>query len=194
MRTLNPWAFQKRPGSRNSRRAVPLTRRTHEMLNVRLAATDMPFVFANEDGKVPRVSSLDHLHARTREACRLSSEFVLHSLRHTYLTRLGIAGVEAFTIMKLAGHGSVTVSQRYIHPTPRAIEDAVAKLDNIVMRSLESIGSGSSERLCERLQDVDPQFSAGTELTPQLTPHSPRNPQVIEGRVAQLAEQLTLNQ
>ena len=46
----------------------------------------------------------------------------LHSLRHTYLTRLGLAGVEAFTIMRLAGHGSVTVSQRYVHPTPQAME------------------------------------------------------------------------
>ena len=32
------------------------------------------------------------------------------------------------------------------------------------------------------------------ELTPELTPVSPHHPQVIEGRVAQLAEQLTLNQ
>ena len=40
-------------------------------------------------------------------------DFVLHSLRHTCLTRLGDAGADAFTIMKLAGDSSVTVSQRY---------------------------------------------------------------------------------
>ena len=90
-----------------------------QMLTDRLVASDRPFVFANDEGNVPRVRSLDHLHARIRKACKLSSEFVLHSLRHTYLTRLGIAGVVAFTIMKLGGHGSATVSQRYVHPTPR---------------------------------------------------------------------------
>jgi integrase len=41
---------------------------------------------------------------------------VLHSLRHTMLTRLGESGVDAFTIMRIAGHSSITVSQRYIHP------------------------------------------------------------------------------
>ena len=161
---------------------------------VRRPGNDTAFVFANGDGNAPRVSSLDHIHARTRTQCKLSSEFVLHSLRHTYLTRLGIAGVEAFTIMKLAGHGSVTVSQRYVHPTPRAMEDAVAKLDNMNVRSLKSIGKGSSENVCECSEDLGPKLSGRTELTPQLTPHFPRNPQVIEGRVAQLAEQLTLNQ
>lgn len=43
-------------------------------------------------------------------------DFVLHSLRRTCLTRLGEAGADAFTMMKLAGHASVTISQRYVHP------------------------------------------------------------------------------
>jgi integrase len=114
------WGYiQVRDGkSRNARRAVPLTKRAHHMLVQRKAASEMLFVFAYEDSKVPRVSSLDHLHAKTRKALKLSPEFVLHSLPHTYLTRLGLAGVEAFTITRLAGHSSVTVSQRYVHPTP----------------------------------------------------------------------------
>ena len=164
------------------------------ILTDRLAATDRPFVFANDEGNVPRVSSLEHLPARIRKAGKLSSEFVLHSLRHTHLTRLGIAGVEAFTIIRLGGHGGVTVSQRSVHPPPQTMEDAVAKLDNMNRRSLKSIGTSSPERLQRGSADVNSCDSDGTELTPQLTPHSPRNPQVIEGRVAQLAEQLTLNQ
>ena len=53
-----------------------------------------------------------------------SPDFVLHSLRHTMLTRLGESGVDAFTIMRIAGHSSIVVSQRYIHPTPEAVERA----------------------------------------------------------------------
>ena len=96
--------------------------------------------------------------------------------------------------MKLGGHGSVTVSQSYVHPTPQAMEDAVAKLDNMNRRSLKSIGTSSPEQFHSGSEDVNSCDSDGTELTPQLTPQFPRNPQVIEGRVAQLAEQLTLNQ
>ena len=53
-----------------------------------------------------------------------AGDFVLHSLRHTMLTRLGESGVDAFTIMQIAGHSSIVVSQRYIHPKPEAVERA----------------------------------------------------------------------
>jgi integrase len=55
-------------------------------------------------------------------------DFVLHPLRHTMLTRLGESGVDAFTIMRIAGHSNITVSQRYIHPTPEAVERAFERL------------------------------------------------------------------
>ena len=96
--------------------------------------------------------------------------------------------------MKLAGHSSVTVSQRYVHPTPPAMQDAVAKLDNMNARSLKSITMGSGERLRFDSGDACAGVLGQTQLTPQLTPGSPRSLQVIDGRVAQLAEQLTLNQ
>lgn len=44
---------------------------------------------------------------------------MLHSLLHTFLTRLGEAGFDAFTIMRIAGHSSVTVSQKYEPPRQR---------------------------------------------------------------------------
>jgi len=47
------------------------------------------------------------------------------------LTRLGEAGADAFTIMKIAGHSSVTVSQRYVHPTPEGMERAFERLENL---------------------------------------------------------------
>jgi site-specific recombinase XerD len=59
---------------------------------------------------------------------KLPAHFVIHSLRHTMLTRLGEAGVDAFSIMRIAGHSSVTVSQRYVHPSPESLERAFEKL------------------------------------------------------------------
>ena len=67
-------------------------------------------------------------------------DFVLHSLRHTCLTRLGEAGADAFTIMKLAGHSSVTVSQRYVHPTPESVERAFDRLEALNRKGLERVG------------------------------------------------------
>lgn len=59
-------------------------------------------------------------HNRVRNALGLPKDFVLHSLRHTFLTRLGEAGVDAFTIMRIAGHSTITVSQKYVHPSSEA--------------------------------------------------------------------------
>ena len=54
---------------------------------------------------------------------------VLHSTRHTALTDFGAAGADAFTIQEIAGHASVTTSQRYVHPLPETIQRAVARLE-----------------------------------------------------------------
>jgi integrase len=75
------------------------------------------------------VSALNHAHERVRDLLDLPAEFVLHGLRHTFGTRLGETGTEAFAIMRLMGHSSISVSQRYVHPTPETMENAFLALD-----------------------------------------------------------------
>lgn len=66
---------------------------------------------------------------RSATSLGLQKDFVVHSLRHTMLTRLGESGADAFTIMRIAGHSSVTVSQRYVHPSSESLETAFARMD-----------------------------------------------------------------
>jgi integrase len=47
-----------------------------------------------------------------------------HDLRHTGLTWLADAGVPVHVLRKIAGHGSLTTTQRYLHPDRRHIDDA----------------------------------------------------------------------
>jgi hypothetical protein len=54
------------------------------------------------------------------------------------LTRLGESGVDVFTIMRVAGNSSVTISQRYVHPSPEAVERAFDKLETLNKRSAEA--------------------------------------------------------
>jgi site-specific recombinase XerD len=54
--------------------------------------------------------------------------FVPYCLRHTALTTLGEVGCDAFTLAKIAGHSSISITQRYVHPQADAIERAFAKL------------------------------------------------------------------
>ena len=46
------------------------------------------------------------------------------------LGRIGEAGADAFTIMRIAGHGGVTVSQRHVHPSPESLERAFERLES----------------------------------------------------------------
>ena len=48
----------------------------------------------------------------------------------------------AFTIMRLMGHSSVTVSQRYVHPTPEAMERAVERLQALNEKAIKALPSG----------------------------------------------------
>jgi integrase len=133
--------------TRNAIRNVSVTSRIQQMLLARQSSASSQYVFPSANGGHMLVSSLDHAHRRMREALKLPQVFVLHSLRHTFLTRLGLAGVEAFTIMKLAGHSSVTVSQRYVHPTPQAMEHAVARLEELNRQALGAGPEGEIRQL-----------------------------------------------
>jgi integrase len=130
--------------TKNAKRHVSLTARVRKMLLERRSESQSVYVFPGEGIGHILVSSLDHAHSRVRRGLKLPKEFVLHSLRHTFLTRLGLAGVEAFTIMRLAGHSSVTVSQRYVHPTPQAMEQAMARLESLNQHAL---GEGSETEI-----------------------------------------------
>ncbi|WP_425566891.1 tyrosine-type recombinase/integrase [Sphaerisporangium flaviroseum] len=52
------------------------------------------------------------------------SLFARHDLRHTGLTWMADAGVPMHVLRKIAGHGSLTTTQRYLHPDSRSIADA----------------------------------------------------------------------
>jgi integrase len=117
--------------SKNAKRTVPITARTRLMLEARLRACDC------EPGRtvfgIQRGTSLDHLHAKVRPLMKKqdATDFVLHSLRHTMLTRFGESGVDSFTIKKTAGHSSVTSSEKYIHPSGETMVRAFQKMETL---------------------------------------------------------------
>jgi integrase len=119
--------------SKYSKRNLSLTARAAEMLKARKAAAgESDWVFPGKTLGAPmKGTSLDHQHDEVRTKLKLPADFVIHSLRHTMLTRLGEAGADAFTIMRIAGHSSVTVSQRYVHPTPEGMERAFERLEDL---------------------------------------------------------------
>jgi integrase len=71
------------------------------------------WVFSNTLGTGPR-ADLKKPWARLKASAKLSRG-VIHSFRHTYLTRLAETGVSAIDIQRTAGHADIATSMLYVH-------------------------------------------------------------------------------
>ena len=79
-----------------------------------------------------RKAHLAAFNAIAEEAAKRNSKpirpFVLYSFRHTFLTRLAEGGVDVWTLAKIAGHSSIAISSRYVHPGEDAVLNAISRL------------------------------------------------------------------
>jgi len=70
------------------------------------------------------------LMRRHKGLCKhLGFDFRLYDFRHTYGSRMAMAGVDLMTLRELMGHSSITITQRYCHPTPEHKVEAIGKLE-----------------------------------------------------------------
>ena len=132
---LEQW--QKWNPSRNTRKnrrrseSSPVDRASRGILQKRWEAAGGP-----AEGWVwPAPTRSEHFEKSTlkkqhKKAVRLSRvrPFVLYSLRHTSLRRLGESGCDAWTLARIAGHSSVAMSARYVHPSEDAVLAALDRL------------------------------------------------------------------
>jgi integrase len=130
-----------------ARRVLPLTVRAKNILQARWEAAGNPaegWVWSapTRSGHFEK-STLKKQH---KKALRLSRvrPFVLYSLRHTFLTRLGESGCDAWTLARIAGHSSVTMSARYVHPSEEAV---LAALDRLSGHNFGHSGNSNQKRL-----------------------------------------------
>ncbi len=109
-------------------RTVPLIEDVRELIMRRIAEADGTKdarLFTGPRGGRIRTAILRDATHWDEVVTKLGYEHLTrHGLRHTGLTWLADAGVSVYQFQRIAGHGSITTTQRYIHPDRRGIEEA----------------------------------------------------------------------
>jgi integrase len=133
-----------------ARRVLPMTPRVRDVLHARWEVASKPidgwvWVAPTRSGHI-EVSSLRKLHAKTFQTIGAQAalhkrksvrRFVLYSVRHTFLTRLGQSGCDVWTLARIAGHSTIGISARYVHPSEDAVLAAITKLSEDSKRRVE---------------------------------------------------------
>ncbi len=124
-----------------ARRVLPMTPRVRNILETRWEIAGKPlegWVWAapTRSGHMES-SSLKRQHRQVFktlvEQAKNNNQkpvrrFVLYSLRHTFLTRLGESGCDTWTLARIAGHSDIRISSRYVHPSEDAVLTAMSRL------------------------------------------------------------------
>jgi integrase len=124
-----------------ARRVLPMTPRVRTILEARWNSVGKPlegwlWPAPTTSGHIDH-SSLKKQHAKIFRTVNAEAKkhnlppltpFVLYAFRHTFLTRLGQSGCDAWTLARIAGHSSIAISSRYVHPSEDAVLAAMSRL------------------------------------------------------------------
>lgn len=114
-----------RESKNNDSRTIPMNKVLIETLKSVNNNSTGEYLFAHSSGEPVKSVKKGFWAALRRsgiEKCRL------HDLRHTFATRLVMAGVDIVTVQELMGHKDITMTKRCSHPTPEHKKQAVERL------------------------------------------------------------------
>lgn len=111
-------------------RTLPVGPRLKALLHDALAIRgEAPTVLVNDQGRAWRPGGLSQHFRETCERAQIES-LGPHILRHTFASRLVMAGVDLRTVQELLGHKSINMTLRYAHLSPDHKRAAMETLES----------------------------------------------------------------
>jgi integrase len=137
--------------SKAGRRTLPMTSCVYQLLRDRHATQRQPregwvFLSTSQVGHFDANSAKDQ-HKRALKASGVK-RFEPYCLRHTALTRFAERLRDPFAVMKIAGHSTIAMTQRYIHYQPEMVDRAFDQMDE--SRALAAVTPQPRTRTADR--------------------------------------------
>lgn len=110
----------------NTPRSIPLTKRARAVLNAWRAGKKPHELIVPFDYRELRYA---WDAARSGLGYEDDRQFVLHTLRHTFASRLAQRGVGVLQLQLLLGHRDIQMTRRYSHLQPAQLEQAIGLLE-----------------------------------------------------------------
>jgi integrase len=88
-----------------------------------------PYLFPHRHDPTKPLTTLKKAHEETLRKAEIKPRFRIYDLRHTFGSRSVMAGVDLATLKELMGHSQISMTMRYVHPTPEHKRQAVQKLE-----------------------------------------------------------------
>lgn len=85
-------------------------------------------MLCQDDGEPLTRQMVQYKVLRASRRAKLAQEGV-HILRHTFCSHLAMRGAPTRAIQELAGHRELSMTQRYMHLSPAALDSAIRLLD-----------------------------------------------------------------
>ena len=73
------------------------------------------YMFLNEDGNPLKEERLRVFFRKYRKKAKISEDFIVHSLRHSFATKLVEEGVSLVQVKELLGHSCIRSTMTYVH-------------------------------------------------------------------------------
>jgi integrase len=115
-------------------RRLPMTAQMASILAT-VPRGDGTFVFVSGRRGTRYTRVLTGFKAALKDAGIDPAGVVLHTLRHTALSRMMDAGLDVRTIMEISGHSSLAMLERYTHPTEQRKAEALNTYALVTNRS-----------------------------------------------------------
>lgn len=114
-----------------ARRRIPLTSKAKNILKLRIKNAKGDYLFSGGRGGYDTekpIVKLNNAHYGTLERAKIR-KFRIYDLRHTFASRMAMAGVDLVTLAALLGHSRVQMVMRYAHPVEEHKVEAIQKLE-----------------------------------------------------------------